>query len=670
MGSFSGICLELGIGIAIGMLAGTTGTHGSARGRMTLLAAVIGLRASASCSSGTADVELAASGRSSASLGAVFACLVVSDVVGGAGRREGSGSGALGFLVSLAALLVVAIAILIAPAVSLLVARRRWLWLGISRRRRASENTPACGRCAKPPAAVRAIIRRADGRQEADPHLRRLAAHGHAACARSRRAALPTFGALIERGVLIADCVSSFPSVTPVACAEMVTGAGADGHWISGMNWYHRLERRYVEYGSSLEASRAFGVFRALYDLVYNMNLAHLNPGVETLFERLDDAGAADRLHAVPDLPRSPSSPGLARRAAAARGRRDPAQVPPPHLGPGAISSTATSTPAARCPASRPRSRAAATATRPAARRSWSRPAASTSCSSPCPTTTTTLTATGRRRASSRSPRRTTASPSWSRQAAASTRFLDEHALILLADHAQTPVHRGLPLAELLGREWSVLQPSEVRAGAGPARGQPDRPRRPRLPAAGRGRASRPRCGARGADRDRGRRARLPAGGRPTAQPWFATSRAPPPARRLGGGRKRGERAALPSRRARSPTCAAGAGRSKATSRRSRRGRGRPAAQRGPTPTRSPASGRRSTLPTPATSSSPWLPATRRSTGAASPTPAAAATARCTPATPSARCSSSAAAPRTRRARPQWTLRDVAPVVLEHFGLR
>ena len=37
------VLTELGIGIAIGMLAGTTGTHGSARGRMTLLAAVIGL---------------------------------------------------------------------------------------------------------------------------------------------------------------------------------------------------------------------------------------------------------------------------------------------------------------------------------------------------------------------------------------------------------------------------------------------------------------------------------------------------------------------------------------------------------------------------------------------------------------------------------------------------
>jgi hypothetical protein len=101
----------------------------------------------------------------------------------------------------------------------------------------------------------------------------------------------PNFQRLKERGVFIGDCVSSFPSVTPVACAEMVTGHGADRHWISGMNWYHRLERRYVEYGSSLEASRAFGVFRSLYDLVYNMNLAHLNPELETIFETLDDAG-------------------------------------------------------------------------------------------------------------------------------------------------------------------------------------------------------------------------------------------------------------------------------------------------------------------------------------------------------------------------------------------
>ncbi len=133
MGSFSGICLELGVGIAIGMLAGTTGTHGSARGRMTILAGIIGLVVGFLLSGG-ADVNTAA-GALFGLLGAVVACLIVSDVVSSAGRREGSGSGALAFLVSLAALLVLAIAILISPAVLLVIAALAWL--GISRRRRA-----------------------------------------------------------------------------------------------------------------------------------------------------------------------------------------------------------------------------------------------------------------------------------------------------------------------------------------------------------------------------------------------------------------------------------------------------------------------------------------------------------------------------------------------------
>ena len=101
----------------------------------------------------------------------------------------------------------------------------------------------------------------------------------------------PNFGALLRRGTLIGDCVSSFPSVTPVACSEIATGDGPDRHHISGMNWYHRAERRYVEYGSSWEATRAFGLFRTLYDTVYNMNMAHLSHEVTTVFERLGDAG-------------------------------------------------------------------------------------------------------------------------------------------------------------------------------------------------------------------------------------------------------------------------------------------------------------------------------------------------------------------------------------------
>jgi hypothetical protein len=133
VGSFSGICLELGLGIAIGMLAGTTGTQGGARGRMTLLAAVIGLVVGFLLA-GARDVSEPA-GAFFCMLGAVVACVVLSDVVSGAGRREGSGSGALGFLVSLAALVVVAIAILLSPVTLLLLAAL--LWLGLSRHRKA-----------------------------------------------------------------------------------------------------------------------------------------------------------------------------------------------------------------------------------------------------------------------------------------------------------------------------------------------------------------------------------------------------------------------------------------------------------------------------------------------------------------------------------------------------
>ena len=59
------------------------------------------------------------------------------------------------------------------------------------------------------------------------------------------------------------------------------------------MNWYHRGEERYVEYGSSFPATRAFGVVRSLYDTVYNMNLAHLSRDERTVFEVVEEPPAA-----------------------------------------------------------------------------------------------------------------------------------------------------------------------------------------------------------------------------------------------------------------------------------------------------------------------------------------------------------------------------------------
>ncbi len=99
----------------------------------------------------------------------------------------------------------------------------------------------------------------------------------------------PALAAVRERGTYVSDCVAAFPSVTPVCAATIATGVGPDEHWIPSMNWYHRDEARYVEYGSSFSASRQFGVLRSLTDTVYRMNAEHLSPEIETIFESLDD---------------------------------------------------------------------------------------------------------------------------------------------------------------------------------------------------------------------------------------------------------------------------------------------------------------------------------------------------------------------------------------------
>lgn len=272
----------------------------------------------------------------------------------------------------------------------------------------------------------------------------------------------PTFEALLARGVLVPDCVSSFPSVTPVACSEMVTGAGADRHWISGMNWYHRLERRYVEYGSSLEATRAFGVFRALYDLVYNMNLAHLSPEVETLFERLDDAGA--RTACTPFLiyrgrhRHQVSLEGLMRRAV------DATRLKFRHhtWGPGDLfygdlyASRDVPCKSTSIPGNRD-GYAACCAVELVKEDRFdflllSLPDNDNYSHRHGP------------EASVESIAKADACFAQVVEAAGGLDpFLERHALILLADHAQTDVHRGLPLAELLATEWSVLQPSDDR---------------------------------------------------------------------------------------------------------------------------------------------------------------------------------------------------------------
>jgi len=101
---------------------------------------------------------------------------------------------------------------------------------------------------------------------------------------------LPALSFLREAGSYVRG-TTTFPSVTPVCLTSIATGAHPDAHHIPHLVWYHRRERRVVEYGSSFSAVRAAGARRSIRDSVFAMTHEHVSPRALTAFEALDDAG-------------------------------------------------------------------------------------------------------------------------------------------------------------------------------------------------------------------------------------------------------------------------------------------------------------------------------------------------------------------------------------------
>jgi Type I phosphodiesterase / nucleotide pyrophosphatase len=108
--------------------------------------------------------------------------------------------------------------------------------------------------------------------------------------AASESRSAPTLAALAEAGSY-ARATSTFPSLTPVCLASLATGGGPDVHHIPHLVWYHRGERRLVEYGSSFGAMRAVGTRRSVKDAIVEMNAEHLARDAVTVYEALEDDG-------------------------------------------------------------------------------------------------------------------------------------------------------------------------------------------------------------------------------------------------------------------------------------------------------------------------------------------------------------------------------------------
>ena len=128
----------------------------------------------------------------------------------------------------------------------------------------------------------------------------------------------PALSFLAEHGEY-GHAVAAFPSLTPVCLSSIATGAHPDVHRIPHLVWYHREERRVVEYGSSFAALRAAGTRRSILDAIFAMNEEHLGRDAVTIFEALEDAGltaAAVNITCYRGRTRHrPTLPGLSRPA-------------------------------------------------------------------------------------------------------------------------------------------------------------------------------------------------------------------------------------------------------------------------------------------------------------------------------------------------------------------
>ena len=319
------------------------------------------------------------------------------------------------------------------------------------------------------------------------------------------------------------------------------------------MNWYHRGEARYVEYGTSFGASRAFGIQRSLTDTIYNMNLEHLSADVRDGVRGARRRRRAHRRHDVPDVPRPPPA------RAGGRDRARPAGhdgVPPRGLRPARVLLRRPLRLAPdRLPLAARAARACATSTPAASAPTWSSTTCSTSCCSRCPTTTRTRTRTG--------PFAQVASiAAADRQiervmhaAGGPDAFLEDHAVIVCSDHSQSQVEDEIDLFRAFDG-FDVLPPGGAGASSAGRRSRCARPRARR-------RSTCSTASARAELMPRVERTALAPRGR---RPRDAHDR--PPRRRGGDPRRaRRHRASCASPRAASSrTCAASAGASRATS--------------------------------------------------------------------------------------------------------
>jgi hypothetical protein len=102
---------------------------------------------------------------------------------------------------------------------------------------------------------------------------------------------IPALKFLVDNGRMTLECVSAFPTMTPVAAASIATGVLPDRHGLPGFIWYDHNQGRKINYGATKQAVVELGVYRVIQDFLFDLNKIHLEPTVPTIFEILEHQG-------------------------------------------------------------------------------------------------------------------------------------------------------------------------------------------------------------------------------------------------------------------------------------------------------------------------------------------------------------------------------------------
>lgn len=106
-----------------------------------------------------------------------------------------------------------------------------------------------------------------------------------------RQKSAPAMEFLLQKGELIPQVVSSFPTMSVTIDSTLLTGTYADGHHVPGLVWYDGKEQRMVFYGNGIKEAMKIDQVQVFMDAVYHLNQEHLSKETKTIHEELADQG-------------------------------------------------------------------------------------------------------------------------------------------------------------------------------------------------------------------------------------------------------------------------------------------------------------------------------------------------------------------------------------------